>query len=369
MEPLETKNKAEQVLCARADALKIPINGILELTPLCNMNCDMCYVRLSREEAAAKGQIQSGAKWLEIGQEMSKQGTLFVLLTGGEPLLHPDFKEIYLGLRRLGMIITINTNGTLINEEWASFFGKYKPRRINITLYGGDDETYHRLCHHRAGYQNTLRAIDLLKENGVDVKLNGSITPENRSDVNRMLQIAGELGLYYKFDTYMYPGTRERDVAYNESARLSPEDAAEVRVRVMRHNKTDEEFRQAANGLLEKICMPEHIDCSLGCRAGSSSFMINWQGFMRPCIMVSYPSVSVHEYGFADAWRRIVEDTSRIRLSKTCASCEYRAACQVCGACALLETGSYDGTPEYMCRYTKGTVHLLRKFLEDNANE
>ena len=69
---------------------------------------------------------------------MQKAGTVFLLLTGGEPLLFPDFKTLYRRLRNLGMILTINTNGTLLDEAWADFFATYPPRRINITLYGAD---------------------------------------------------------------------------------------------------------------------------------------------------------------------------------------------------------------------------------------
>ena len=100
----------------------------------------------------AQGRMRTGQEWLTLGKEMADAGTLFLLLTGGEPLLHPDFKEIYLGLKKLGMIITINTNGTLIDKEWAAFFGENKPRRINITLYGADAATYGKLCHYPAGF-------------------------------------------------------------------------------------------------------------------------------------------------------------------------------------------------------------------------
>ena len=76
------------------------------------MNCDMCYVRLSREEMQQKGRIRSGEEWIELAKQMRDAGTLFILLTGGEPLLHPDFQRIYYELKKLGMIVTLNTNGT-----------------------------------------------------------------------------------------------------------------------------------------------------------------------------------------------------------------------------------------------------------------
>ena len=89
---------------------------------------------------------------------MAQSGVLFLLLTGGEPLMFPDFRRLYLELRQRGMILTVNTNGTLLDEEWAEFFGENKPRRINITLYGADDEAYRKLCHYPGGFEKALNA-------------------------------------------------------------------------------------------------------------------------------------------------------------------------------------------------------------------
>ena len=138
----------ERFLIGKGTQKHVPINASLELLPLCNMNCDMCYIRLNKSEMEKQGRLLTGDEWLNIGKQMQKAGTLFVVITGGEPLLYPEFKKVYLGLKKLGMIITINTNGTLIDEKWADFFQKNLPRRINITLYGGNEKTYQDLCHY-----------------------------------------------------------------------------------------------------------------------------------------------------------------------------------------------------------------------------
>lgn len=151
MEPLEGATTVERMLLEQAKRTRTPANGSIELLPLCNMNCDMCYVRLSREEMERQGRLRTADEWLEIGRQMKEAGVLFLLLTGGEPFLYPDFKRLYLGLRKMGMIITINTNGTLIGEDLAEFLGKYKPRRVNVTLYGTDEEAYTNLCHYPGG--------------------------------------------------------------------------------------------------------------------------------------------------------------------------------------------------------------------------
>ena len=112
MDPIQEVTTLERRLALKAQTKRIPINGSIELLPLCNMKCDMCYVRLSKEEMDKQGRLRTWEEWLEIGRQMKESGTLFLLLTGGEPLMFPDFRKLYLGLRDLGMAITINTNAT-----------------------------------------------------------------------------------------------------------------------------------------------------------------------------------------------------------------------------------------------------------------
>ena len=121
-EQLNDMSSIEKTLLERAKRLQTPANGSLELLPICNMNCDMCYVRLSREEVQTHGGLHTTDEWIEIGKQMKDSGVIFLLLTGGEPLLFPDFKRLYSELHKMGFVITINTNGTLIDEEWIQFF-------------------------------------------------------------------------------------------------------------------------------------------------------------------------------------------------------------------------------------------------------
>ena len=228
MNPITDVNPIEQMLVERAFRMRLPIACTLELTPLCNFDCRMCYVRLSGEELRGRGRLLSGSEWLRIAEEMKTAGVLFVLLTGGEPLLHPDFREIYRGLISMGMIVSVNTNGSLIDEEWADFFAENRPRRVNITLYGADEATYEKLCRAKGQFEKVMRGIKLLKERGVAVKMSGSLVPENEAQTGALLDISEGLDVPVNITTYMYPVTRERGRAYDETARLSPEAAARV---------------------------------------------------------------------------------------------------------------------------------------------
>lgn len=357
----ENVNTLEKMMLSRAAAAQRPINGTLELLPLCNMNCDMCYIRLSRAEMEERGRLHTADEWISLGRQMQQAGVLFLLLTGGEPLLFPDFRKLYSELRQMGMILTINTNGTLLDEEWADFFGKQKPRRINITLYGADDKAYESLCHYPGGFEKTLRAIRLLKERGVDVKINGSVTRENLKDMDVVYRIGRNMDVPVHMDTYMLPGIHEIGMPFEQQARLSPEEAAAAEIKMLKEETDPEIYPQLVSARIaqterEGAVYPEKISCM----AGQCSFTINWQGEMRPCVILSSPAVSVFDVGFRTAWERIVEETGEIRLSAKCSACSIRHLCRTCAASALLEEGSYDSTPEYMCRYTEESLRLLR---------
>lgn len=106
------------------------------------------------------------------------------------------------------MIITINTNGTLIDEAWADFFAENKPRRINITLYGASNETYERLCHYPGGFDKAVNGIRLLRERNIDVKVNGSLAKANVDDRMKIIELGESLDAPVRIDTYMYPSVR-----------------------------------------------------------------------------------------------------------------------------------------------------------------
>jgi len=104
-----------------ATVKKIPVSGTFSITPRCNLHCKMCYVCNPTEKV---GDELSGEQWLDIAKQARDAGMLFLLITGGEPLLHRDFWDIYTGVKKLGLYITLNSNGTTITPEVADRLAK-----------------------------------------------------------------------------------------------------------------------------------------------------------------------------------------------------------------------------------------------------
>ena len=361
----DSYTRLEEQMMGKSALLRLPINGSFELTPLCNMDCKMCYVSLKSWEMCQKGSLLAKNQWIEIAKEMKEAGTLFLLLTGGEPLTYPDFKEVYLALREMGFIITINTNGTLIDQGWADFFGKYPPRRMNITLYGMDNETYKLQCGHEGGFDQVIRGVKLLKERNVAVKLAGTMTPITAEQIDEMYSISDSLELPLMCDCYVMGVKRERGCDFDLNSRLSPENAAKVEIETLRKYMLPDVFREY---IYEQKYKVEHYTKTknvhyMNCAAGKCSFTINWQGMMRPCVTMSKPEFNVLEDGFMNCWKNICKETDKIVLNEKCLECKLKPICRVCASAAISEEGDYGAIPEYLCRY----AHALYDLILENA--
>ncbi len=136
MEPSGVEPRLSSYLHAKACRDGTPLAGNFEITPRCNFNCRMCYVHLTEEQQRARGSELSADEWLAIAEKARAQGMLFLLLTGGEPLMRQDLRYLLTELKKMGLLISINSNGSLINDEWLEFFRREPPFRFNITLYG-----------------------------------------------------------------------------------------------------------------------------------------------------------------------------------------------------------------------------------------
>ena len=353
----------EKRILLRGMRVQRPVTGSLELLPICNMYCDMCYIRMGRAEVETQGGLHPADEWIRLGREMAEAGVLFLLLTGGEPLLFPDFRKLYLELKRLGLLLTINTNGTLIDEEWADFFGKHKPRRINVTLYGTNENAYCGLCHYPDGFGKAVRGIRLLKECKVDVKINGSVTKNNYGDMQKIYEIGKRLDIPVHMDTYMLPGIRERGLPFEQQARLLPEDAAQAALLVRKNEMEPEVFMAFANTMVTaaETAQAQGYSRQITCLAGNCSFAVSWRGKIRPCVTFEDSPISVFEKDFRSAWDEISRTAKTYKVNETCANCRMRPLCPVCPAAAYLETGSYDGVPEYLCRYTEEQMRLFEE--------
>ena len=367
--------KSATRLFKKAAQAGIPLDGTFELTPLCNMSCEMCYVRKTVSEVKEAGGLISADKWYELAVAARNEGMLMLLLTGGEPFTYPGFEDLYTRIKNLGMLLTINTNGTLLTEEHFKFLASNSPYRVQMTLYGGSNETYDRLCHHSKGFDRVIEAIEGFKRYNIPLKLSASLTPANIGDLEEIYRIAREYNVYVQATPYMFPPLRRDASMVGTNFRFSPEEAGYHMARIERLRFGEEglpdrlerlldDQKRRADKFTEDDCQRDPFE-PMGCRAGRSCFWVNWKGEMTACGMQNDPKGYPFRDGLKVAWDQIREHTKAVRMPVKCTTCDKRSSCSVCGASVYCENGSINNIPpSYVCQMTESYLDFLHKFTE-----
>jgi MoaA/NifB/PqqE/SkfB family radical SAM enzyme len=339
--------------------LGLPIAGNFELTSNCNFNCKMCYVHGQNHSES-----MSAKDWIELGRAARDAGMVFLLLTGGEPFLRKDFKEIYSSLIEMGLLISINTNASLIDDDLFDFLVKHPPLRMNVSLYACNDEVYNALCGQRV-CDRVKYNIKRLHEAGIGVKINASITPYNASEIEGIYAFAREEGLHVQATTYMYPPVRVAEKCAGSSpARFEAEQAAAHMLRCREQYLDRESLMRSAAAILpdEDNCDSDDVkDEGMRCRAGRTAFWVTWDGRMLPCGMFPHKGYSVKDLGFDRAWQEVRSFTQTVRMPKECTGCAKKNRCFACAAACIAETGHSHLRPEYVCRLTNAYDRLLEE--------
>lgn len=362
--------KISERLWNKAGVMRIPLTGAFELLPVCNLNCKMCYVRKSMAEVNAMGGLLPAQQWLDYARHARDEGMLFPLLTGGEPFVRQDFQEILAKMQEMGLQVSVNSNGTLIDEPMARWLGRHKPTRINITLYGASEDSYQNLCGDGDAFRRVHRAVQWLKQYGVPVKFNASITPENVNDLEGIIAYAKSVDSPIQVATYMFPPVRRDAGMVGQNHRLSPEEAALARVKADWLQNEPLWFLGQAERYRRFVPVTEEMLAKqaaapaeeMHCRAGRCSFWVDWQGNIANCGM--YPSVRFPLAGqsFAEAWKRVVEETNQVRYSPVCTNCPNYRLCHACIAMVYNECGDHSGRPDYLCRMNAAAARYYQEF-------
>lgn len=374
---MNKKNTEPQIatyLHSKGNKLGLPIAGNFELTARCNFNCPMCYVHMTDDQLRETGKNELTAQqWLDIARAAKDKGMVFALLTGGEPLVRKDFFEIYDGMRKMGLLISINSNGSMLKGAILERFLEAPPLRFNISLYGGSNDTYRNMCGLPV-YDQVKENIRALRQAGVDVSLNLSITPYNKDDLARIYADAVELDVNVKASSYMYPSVRVNGEQYGCGNRLSCAESAKYSVEWDLLRFPEEIFEQRAEKMaqfqpLETDGCPVEVGEGVRCRAGSTSFWMTWDGRMLPCGMMTGPVAKPLEIGFDAAWEYIRGETRKIRTPAKCVGCDYREICGACAAVYFTETGRFDEVPEYVCRRAEEIVRQTQAAVKERKQK
>ena len=319
-----------------------PAFGTFELTPLCNFNCKMCYVHLSLERMRELGRLRTADEWVDMAHQAREMGTVWITLTGGEVLTRPDFAEIYSRISDLGMMVSVLSNGSLINDEIVELFLERRPTYLRFTLYGSSNETYERLCGVSDGFDRVMRGLHKLSDAGIDFNLAFTETRLNIDDFEGAQSIADEFGTSVLVGANLVSGVRG---ASNETDSLQVEKPVLPRAR--REAKPIQESGKQAVFRNAEVA-PQEGPFSR-CKSYRNSFWLDWNGNMELCAFMSSCGIKPFEVGMKKAWSELLERLARIRRPEKCMTCAFERYCLSCPGTREAETGSAERVVEQYC--------------------
>ncbi len=334
----------------KAKQQRLPLAGGIDLTSRCNLSCVHCYVQRGSDEPE-----MPTSRILEIVDEIAAAGCMDMLVTGGEPLLHGDFVEIYRYMKFKGMLVTVFTNGTLVTDEIAALFAELPPYAVEISLYGATDATSDSITGVEESMSKCLGGVKKLLGHDVkNVLLKTMLMTSNRHEYYAMEALAVKMGLKWRMDAAI-------------NARVNG-DTGPLSLRVSAEEAIEKEFALEARLLDMKKYYESCVALPAGdrlyvCGAGVCGFHIDAYGNLLPCLMPTGIKYRLEKGNFLDSWHSVINDilNKRARKDYPCRGCKYVALCCACPAVSGLETGDEQKPSAYMCEMGKLRFEAIKK--------
>lgn len=345
-------------LVAAAKEKRIPVSAQFELTGRCNLDCKMCYVH-NLDAAECLSRELSTEEWKRIFDEAYEKELLFATLTGGECLLRPDFKELYLHLWKKGVKISVLTNGILLDEAYVAFFKAHKPELVQISLYGSDEAGYLRVTGHK-GFEKAVTAIRGLMDAGVNLRVVTTPSRYMGEDYMNILRFCKEEKLPLQLGEMMLSPNRDNPDKDDYFLTMEEIEALSIRRAELYRPLTPVTCTPVPCGPMEK--QPHQ---GLTCTGGNCVASVMWDGMMYPCpnAMVG-GGASLREMSYAEAWEHTVKAAAQVLQGAECVDCPYDAVCPKCPSLRLTGLDTGHCKPE-VCELTRRLVAAGVKKLPD----
>lgn len=321
---------------------RIPLSGSMDLTHRCNLKCVHCYVGPAGPSQKTITRELSTSQKLSIIDEITEAGCLNLLLTGGEPLLVDDFPTVYRHARMNGLIVTVFTNGTLVNDEVLELFETFPPHAIEITLHGMSATTFESITGIPGSYDRCMLGIQRLLEHRIPLKLKTVLMTQNVEELAEVERYAKELGVNFRLDAAIFPRLNGDKTPLTH--RIDPQTAAELEL-------ADDKRLDQWTKYVDHFKNNPVSDLLYQCGAGMTTFHVDPYGFLQPCLMVTSVRYDLKKGKFEDGWNGKLREIREIRVDSDhkCRLCEKRVFCGYCPGFFELEDGSEETPSRFLC--------------------
>lgn len=305
----------------------------LELTYRCNYECLHCYCvdQPAREEL-------STAEFKAVIDELYALGCMNITFTGGEAIIRRDFFELARYARDRRFVIRLFSNGHLLEGARLEQLLELKPISVDISLYGGSDETYEAVTGEKNRFERVRRNVEALVARGQRVIVKIPLMHESYHDIGRMIGWCREIGVPYLTDVWM-----------------TPKDDGSVKPAL--HALTDDEmtdfFRRFGTKAKKLVREDDRAICTSAC----SSPIVSPHGDVFACTQNKVPAGNVRETPLGEIWKhagwmREIREVKWHRFTE-CRTCEFQETCFICPAISLYENGRLEGPNSHACRVAR----------------
>jgi radical SAM protein with 4Fe4S-binding SPASM domain len=336
---------------------RVPLYAMLELTWQCNFRCVHCY----QEGLRDRQDELSAAEWKQVMDELADLGCVFLVLTGGEAFVREDFAEIYGHAIDRGFVVTVFTNGSMIDEDSLALFAQLPPRKVEVTLYGMSAEKYREVTGQADGFAGAMESINRLGVLGVGVELKAPAMRPLVRELPQMAEFAESRGLRFRSDPGLFPrldGNRA-PLAY----RLSPDEVVEFEAQ-------RPDFGESLDACFAQE--PDHGRRVYRCGAGSNALGVDPSGHFVACPICPATSLDWRKVGSAEAWKGLAPEAARKHAATSaraggpgsvdnCGACSARGGCSRCPGKSWMETGDAERPVPQHCDVSKLKLRLWRK--------
>jgi MoaA/NifB/PqqE/SkfB family radical SAM enzyme len=342
---------------------RLPLEGNFDLTYRCNNKCRHCWLRIAPSAKERRDEL-SFAEIEKIVNEARKMGCRKWKISGGEPMLRPDFPEIFDFLTQKAVSYSLNTNGTLITPAIARLLTRKGLKMV--ALYGATAAVHNKVTRTPGSFEATMQGFAYLKEAGAAFTVQLIPMRDNYHQLENMVALARSLSPRYRIGAsllyFSASGSKRRNAEIGRQ-RLDPKE-------VLQLDQPDPSLEDWFAGQEEHGCRSNAWEDHLyaRCIALRREFFIDPYGGMTFCDLIKDPALcyDLRTGSFREAWETFIPSlANRVRCSaeyrENCGRCDLRNDCWWCGGYGYLEHGRHGAKVEYLCQVAREN----RAFIED----
>ncbi|MFC1807723.1 radical SAM protein [Candidatus Omnitrophota bacterium] len=347
---------------------RLPLTGCIDLTYRCNNNCRHCWlwVENSSEEAKKELTFDEIRRFADDARSMGCQRWK---ISGGEPMIRPDFIDIFDYLTSRCRSYGLSTNGTLITPKIARLMKRKGTKWI--ALYGATKEVYERITRNPGSFEAAMRGFRYLKEEEAGFIVQIMPMKGNYHQLKEMVDLALSLSEYYRVGApWLYLSAnadRERNDEIKRQ-RLDPKDVIEVDKPDLSYVSSEGEGESVCHGSAENGSNHSFFSCV----NRGNGFHIDPYAQMSFCGVVRDPELrsDLRYKNFKECWKSMPSLIKKIEVTEEykngCGSCDLRNNCHCCPAHGYLEHRRPQAKVEYLCDIAKQRKKFSDNWIRDH---